>query len=88
MPEDINCVHKKEKIALDVPAALKYDHDVHFLEAYLPSDAPRCHDKCPLCAFETKSVFDVDEYYDSDDYIYYNDDDRDDSDDDFVENHW
>ena len=91
LPEDINCVHKEEKIALDVPEALKYDHDVHFLEAYLPSDAPRCHDKCPLCAIDTKDLScfdDSDEYYDSDDNIYYNDDDSDDSDDKFVENHW
>ena len=91
LPEDINCVHKEEKFALDVPEALKYDHDVHFLEAYLPSDAPRCHDKCPLCAIDTKDLScfdDSDEHYDSDDNIYFIDDDSDDSDDEFVENHW
>ena len=89
LPEDINCVHKEEKIVMDVPEALKYGSDVRFLEAYLPTDAPRCHDKCPHCSFEvrndrkpishdTKDLFYVDysdEYYDSDDYNYYNDDD-------------
>ena len=89
LPEDINCVHKEEKIVMDVPKALKYGPDVRFLEAYLPSDAPRCHNKCPHCSFEvrndrkpisygTKDLLYVDEsdmYYDSDDNNYYNDDD-------------
>ena len=90
LPEDINCVHTEEKISMGVPEALvKYGRDVRFLEAYLPSDAPRCHDKCPHCSFEvrndrkpilygTKDLLyadDSDEYYDSDNYNYYNDDD-------------
>ena len=55
MPEDINCVHKEEKISMDVPEALKYGDYVHFLEAYQPSDAPRCHVKCPHCSFNKKN---------------------------------
>ena len=56
MPEDINFVHKEEKISMGVPEALKYGDNVHFLEAYLPSDAPRCHDKCPHCSFQKINV--------------------------------
>ena len=71
---------------MEVPEALKYGDDFHFLEAYVLSDAPSCHDKCPHCTFKvrndrkpisygTKDLFYVDGYYDSDDYNYYNDND-------------
>ena len=81
MPEDINSEHKDEKVVIYLPEALKHCRKVHFLEAYLPSDAPRCHDKCPHCSFKernwTINKFYLDHFYysdlDSDDLNYYDD---------------
>ena len=52
MPEDINSEHKEEKVVIDLPEILTYCQMVRFLDAYLPSDAPRCHVKCPHCSFK------------------------------------
>ena len=98
MPEDINSEHKDEKVVMYLPEALKHCQNVRFVEAYLPSNAPRCHDKCPHCSFEVRN-YDSDLNYDSDGLNYY-DDSPDESEwntnnmywdgsaDEFVENHW
>ena len=51
LPEDINSEHNEEKVVMYLPEALEHCQMVRFLEAYLPSDAPRCHAKCPHCSF-------------------------------------
>ena len=55
LPEDINCENEEEKVVMDLPEALKHCQRVRFLEAYLPSDAPRCHAKCPHCSFKVRN---------------------------------
>ena len=82
LPEDINCEHEEEKVVMDLPEALKHCQNVRFLEAYLPSDAPRCHAKCPHCSFIVKNDRTINKFYhgqyyisdlryDSDDLNYY-----------------
>ena len=84
LPEDINSEHKEEKVVLNLPETLKHCQKVRFLEAYLPSDAPRCHVKCPHCSFKvrndrkpisyrTMNKSYLDQYYDSD--LHYDSDD-------------
>ena len=74
LPEDINSEHKEENVVMDVPEELEHCQKVRFLEAYLPRDTPRCHDKCPHCSFQvrkdrkpisygTKNMFSLDQYY-------------------------
>ena len=67
LPEDINSVHKEENVDMGRPKKSMNFQDVHFLEAYLPSDAPKCHDKCPHCSFK---VNEVNEHYEFCDYTY------------------
>ena len=84
LPEDINSENNEEKVVMDLPEALKHCQKVRFLEAYLPSDAPRCHYKCPHCSYKVRNYrtinkfyldqyYDSDLHYDSDDLNYYDD---------------
>ena len=84
LPEDIDSEHNEEKVVIDLPETLKHCQNVRLLEAYLPSDAPRCPDKCPHCSFKVRNdrtinKFYLDQYYDSallydsDDLNYYDD---------------